>query len=537
MNGRDDIDVEEVVDALIDAFRSHAALRQMLEHRLGESLDERGGGESARLRDVTFNMVRWFKSESRLPELINGAYIDNPGNLRLQKLAAKHIVPTPYLPNYDCDIFVSAAEDVSLEWLSPFLNDLKTRTIRRLKRQVVVGHTGRGEDAHRASAEEGCAKAAILIAVVSPGYLTSECCRRELESFLGANPEPCAERLNAIEHLQVERASWPAPLRRMRSHDFTAGAKHLYYRYMDDLVEDVEGVLDALKDGRGGIATAAGPRVFLGEVTPDLRATRQDLERYLTREGTVVLPDSWYPADEAAFRKEVEEDLARCEVFVQLLGTAKAAPGMDLPADFLRLQHSSAEALGKTILQWRREGLSVEGIADAGHRALLEGRNVRAESLEVFKRAVKEAVFPKEEDEPPYIGPFIFVNTDVVDRAWVRDVVSRVVADERLAEKNFGYLLPLHQGQPDRVRSFFDSCLKYCHAMLIIYGSAEPNWVLKQLTYCRKKLPERDEPLRALALYDGPPPEKEVLEMFIPDLTILNCRKDEAKLVEFLERL
>jgi len=50
---------------------------------------------------------------------------------------------------------------------------------------------------------------------------------------------------------------------------------------------------------------------------------------------------------------------------------------------------------------------------------------------------------------------------------------------------------------------------------------------------------KRDEPLKALAIYEGPPEEKEPLGVDLPGLQILNCRKclDENQLRDFLSTL
>jgi hypothetical protein len=72
-----------------------------------------------------------------------------------------------------------------------------------------------------------------------------------------------------------------------------------------------------------------------------------------------------------------------------------------------------------------------------------------------------------------------------------------------------------------------------------VYGAVPYTWVHLQLLHCYKFMKLRPQPLKALAVYEGPPEEKEDLRVKLPGMRILNCRKglDENLLREFLTTL
>ena len=78
-------------------------------------------------------------------------------------------------------------------------------------------------------------------------------------------------------------------------------------------------------------------------------------------------------------------ELARAAIFVQLLSglTGKRLPGASCTA--AGLQHECAVARGVPVLQWHSRGLDTAGVAQADHRALLQGPSVIVADLQEFK--------------------------------------------------------------------------------------------------------------------------------------------------------
>jgi hypothetical protein len=84
-----------------------------------------------------------------------------------------------------------------------------------------------------------------------------------------------------------------------------------------------------------------------------------------------------------------------------------------------------------------------------------------------------------------------------------------------------------------------EESLKACDGLVLIYGTSEPSWVRDQLRQGRKLLSQRKDPLAALAIYVGPPPQKKELAVAMPDLITLDGRAgvNPDTLRQFIERL
>ncbi len=83
--------VQEISDAILNAYGSVAALRMMVRIELDEILDEIAGGES--LRIVTFNLITWAERSGRVEDLVRGAARYNPGNQALRQLVREWSQP------------------------------------------------------------------------------------------------------------------------------------------------------------------------------------------------------------------------------------------------------------------------------------------------------------------------------------------------------------------------------------------------------------------------------------------------------------
>ena len=72
----------------------------------------------------------------------------------------------------------------------------------------------------------------------------------------------------------------------------------------------------------------------------------------------------------------------------------------------------------------------------------------------------------------------------------------------------------------------------------MIYGQSPAGWVQQQLLNYRKLQHKRETPLRALAVFEGPPPaNKGELGISLPSLRKLVCHQglDASRIAEFIE--
>lgn len=119
--------IAQLRNALLDAYPTHAALREMVLEELNENLDAIAGGET--LRSVVFSLITWAESTGRTLELVEGAYRHNDANPALREVAAAHgVAVSPQPP-------ASAPAPTPLPAVAALILEEKEATLRMLTDQ------------------------------------------------------------------------------------------------------------------------------------------------------------------------------------------------------------------------------------------------------------------------------------------------------------------------------------------------------------------------------------------------------------------
>jgi hypothetical protein len=471
-----------------------------------------------------------------------------------------------YVLNYKNDVFVSYAHvddvplaDASKGWITTFIGCLKTRLAQKLGRSDAYSlwmdnELGSGQYISE-QLINNVRDSATLIVVFSPGYVASSWCQRERDTFLSLIRENPDRPVFIVERESVDEKEHPKELMDRKIFRFWVQERegkaprilgspcpdpsdHEYYNQIDDLSQDIVNELKRLSRVApvGTINQAFAPTshshtVFLAQVTDDLESQRNSIKRYLDQAGMRVLPAIWYSQEPKAFRACAEQDLANSDLFVQLLsGTAGKKP-VDLPQGYPKFQLELALAADKPILQWRNSTLDVATVEDEDHRAMLEATTVRAEGIEDFKLEIlKQLSEPK---PPPSKHIFVFVDMESADRLFAEQICE--ILDRYGAE----YVLPIESEDPGENRRDLEQNLTECDALIVIYGMTTNTWVRGQLREAHKTVALRQQPLRALAVLEGPPEQKAPVDMKIQNMKILDYRKgiSEIEVKKFLDSL
>jgi hypothetical protein len=462
----------------------------------------------------------------------------------------------PYVNGYQHDVFVSYAhiDNVPLGtergWITNFVAYLKNLLDKGLgcrEVDVWMDHELTGNEPFSARIESALTNSAILLVVASPSYLASQWCARERNAFLTAvsRKATAGARVFRVDLDRFEPADFPSEFRELLGYPFwaldqnrnprTLGVPVVdakrdpdYFTMLTKLRIELGKELKSLRAAQSGHAAAPeGPCVFLAEVTDDQDDQHDELDAYAKQAGLTVLPESWYPReDAAAFQQRMAADLARSKAFVQLLSDL---PGKKPPGWSSRLpvvQFEAAKRAGIPILQWRSRGLDLEKLKTVSpeHHALVTGPDVRACGIEEFKGAVVAEAMrtPKPRPTAPAgaANVMVFVNSDSSDRELALEVCHI------LGEEGYGYAMPLLEetSKPAEVREDLELNLATCNGLIVVYGNTPVTWVRRQLAQGRKILSQRDHPLDALALMVGPPAEKQEVGYQLPNMRSVDCR-------------
>jgi hypothetical protein len=446
--------------------------------------------------------------------------------------------------------------------VTTFVRDLENYVSRKLDRDATIWMDHRelsGNQPLTPAIMGALAKTTVIVVIASPRYLASQWCRLERQKFLElvSQRTSAGSRVFRVEFDKVTRLpdefkdtigyklwleNWKD--KTTRTLGFPNHREQEYWDVLNRIATHLADELTRLEsapqapdpDSYLPPANSKGS-VFLADVTDDLDSKRTGVRDYLEQAGLKVFPETWRTYDNLnAFTVATDRDLAQCSVFVQLLSEVAGKKPFNQPYGLPRLQHQRASGAGIKILQWRNNGkLQLEDISDEDHRALIDGPTVRAESIEDFKRAVVASVLPPEPNGSPSPKPskFVFISADIPDRSLAKELII-----EALEKRGISYAMLPNSNDTAITRRFMEVSLTDCDAALVIYCVSDSASVLAQVLQCRKHINQR-QPLRIIAVYDGPPPPdmRDELTFNFPNLVVLNCRTGQEALDQFLDTL
>jgi hypothetical protein len=455
---------------------------------------------------------------------------------------------------FDHEIFISYAhlDDASLiegqkGWISQLHRALEVRVSQLAGRQVRVWRDPKlqGNDLFADRLLETLPRAAVLVSVLSPRYVASEWCVRELQEFWRASERTGGAavagkiRVFKIVKTPVPLERHPAEVRDVLGYEFFtvdpesgrprelraelgADVQTRYWSKLDDLAHDIAELLELLDNGVGAGAAAAassGETVYLAASGLDLAEAREDVKRNLERRGHQVLPDRVQPVAAPDLEAAVLRDLASCRLSVHMIGKSYGFVPDGAERSVVAIQHDLAIERGGgggfERLLWIPPGLEVD---DERQRAYLRevrtdprlqaGADLLEVPLEDLKAAIHRKLEPEEEAAAPAPagagaeGPatvYLLVDRD--------DAAGAAPLEDLLYERGYEVVLPVFDGDETEIREDHEENLRTCDGVLIYYGTAHELWLRKTLRELRKCAGYgRERPLAAKAVCLAPPP-------------------------------
>lgn len=283
--------------------------------------------------------------------------------------------------SFENDVFISYAhiDDMALiegqkGWITGFHRALEIRLGQLLGRPPRIWRDPKlqGNDVFADRLVDRLPGVAILVSVVSPRYLKSDWCLRELREFIKAaantggvrighkarvfkivkTPVPLDQQVPELQHMLGYEFFTADPVTgrpKELSQTGDAEIQRLYWAKLDDLAHDLTELIETLEASGVG-AGAAGPplpegaalsiaptlpgtpqvsaaarpavekAVFLAETTYDLREKRDAIRRELQTQGLVVLPSQPLPHVKDECEQAIREALAGSFLSIHLVG-------------------------------------------------------------------------------------------------------------------------------------------------------------------------------------------------------------------------
>lgn len=414
-------------------------------------------------------------------------------------------------------------------------------------------------------------QSALIVCVLSPSYIKSEWCPKELREFhqqaamngsihlgnqsriikvlktpvsLDAHPQEL-QGLSGYEFfLWIDQA---ANRFREFGHDDGGNRDKRYWDKFEDLAQDIKELIERLGNSQQLTIKPSGKTIYLAETTSDLSEKRDGIRRELHLNGHRVLPDKPLPHDRR-LRNELNSQLAESQLSVHLVGADYGIVPEGESKSIIEIQCELASArvgiADFSQIIWMLPNLNsnderqqkfIGELSD--HLNLPRGTVLLQSKLEDLKTFIQEKLNPS--------APSLELQTAIGGNGDQRPVLVYIVCDQPdqeavkpiadcLFEKGFEpFLLP-----DDADPKMHIQYLQECDAVLVYCGNATDEWLIMKWMELRK-LPgyRRTKPITAFYLSEPQTSGKKRFrvqnDIVIPHFAAFTC--DSLK--PFIERL
>lgn len=468
-------------------------------------------------------------------------------------------------------------------WISRFHDSLDAMLSMRIGRKAVIWRDSKlaGNDVFGDEIIAQFPRTAVLLSIISPRYVESEWCTREVDEFCKAAQRSIGlsidnkSRIVKIIKSPVDRDDpLPAVMRAVLGYQFydldedntplefdpVYGAE-MAQKYHVKVAKLAWEISEVLKDlAKANLAKPKeeqpwAPTVYLAECSFDQRDVREALEAELKCHGYRVLPDRQLSRNESKYIEQVTALLAQCQLSVHLVGsTYGAVPDGPTEKSIIVLQNELATQLsrkrGLRRVIWLPEGttpkqqeqrdfvLQLQTDATAQFGADL----ITSSEPGQIKAAIHAIV--GELKTPPVIAsapearngrPLVYLICDQKDRP------DSIGLRKYLIGRGFQVEIPVFEGDAATVRKDNQEMLQRCDGVLIFYGNGGEAWKRSVGSEVRKYRRVRGDgvPFPVYTYLAGPETEAKRDLIELEESQVINCLPgfSEAAVSPFLLEL
>jgi hypothetical protein len=382
-------------------------------------------------------------------------------------------------------------------------------------------------------------KVALLVSVLSPRYLKSQWCIKELQEFCKSAEETGGirvagnkSRIFKVIKTPVPLEQQPQELKSLLSYEFYEmgqtgrpqefnrifgfESEKKYWAKLEDLAYDIYQLLETFQPMKVEEASpivnsvkSTGTTIYLAETTFDLNEARDKIRRELQQRGYIIVPGQSLPLN-PDFPGVVRENLENCKLSIHLMGQRYGIIPEGLEQSVVELQYSLAKAYKQqnsefSYLVWTPSELNVLETRQSEFIELLQDdAELLQTSLEDFKTIIQDKLNPRQASSEPRVtfeGPTqVYL---ICDR---RDLDTIEPLEEYLWSQNLEVLPSMFEGDEAEVRQYHQESLRDCDAVLIYYGQGNELWLRTKLRELQKAAGYgRTKPMLAIAVYVAGP--------------------------------
>ena len=454
---------------------------------------------------------------------------------------AAHDANDESIPMAMSDIFISYAHidnepfgEERARWVTEFAENLGKRLgmVAGDRADVWQDPRLRGNEAVWPAIEEALGDALTLVSVVSPRYISSESCQREIALFVQkwrerGTPPPDGRRkpLFKVVKTFVPRDRHPPPLRDVNGYDFyqwdeSTGrfrdfglnpdplVRRLYWTRLDDIAQDIGTLLGEIHHDP---AVPVEPiRVYVAQTTRDVREARDAIARELKDRHVEVLPVGDLPQTSDELQAAVRADLARARYSIHIVGTRDGFVPEGDSQSVVEIQYALALEVRTSGLLWFPSGLAPPGVlasASPTQDAMLatrlaptaipeNGFDFLRGTLDEVKtlllaRIAQGPVRPPVVSTSDGLGAYLVhlrSETSTVEalKTELGQRFPAVAAAVPGALSPLRFTTPMTRGTPAELRKDHESKLQQSDAVIVVCGQAPGDWVGAKLSELKK---------------------------------------------------
>lgn len=467
------------------------------------------------------------------------------------------------MSRFDYDIFVSYAHidnepiiEGESGWISEFHLILEKRLSMLLgeKPRIWRDLKLRGNDRFDDVIAEGFRNSALFVSVLSPRYVKSDYCRKEVGEFYnqslagGTIRVGGKSRMFRVVKTPVPEQENPQPLDQLLGYEFyhmdpdsqrirefsvsSPKYREKYLLLLDDLAQEIVNTLGIMRNGTLAPAGAAKEKVvYLAPTSFDLKEAYDMIKRELVEREYTVLPDAPLPIEYNALKEAVQKALERSRLSIHLIGGSFGIIPENSQKSIIYHQNEIAAAysaganLGRIIwiapdcvptdkrqqefIDYLKTDPGAQQNADLLIHSLDELKlEISAKLDELFK---PEAQTPAKTDTPP---AKIKIQESGGSPLWVylmygpHDAEAMASLEDTLWDENFEVRTPLldESAGDTEIREEHEENLRLCDAFIIYYGGSKERWVRKILNDLKKiRGLGREKKILSKIIIIGPP--------------------------------
>lgn len=415
---------------------------------------------------------------------------------------------------------------------------------------------------------------ALLVSILSPRYIKSEWCTREVNEFIKACQSNIGlrvknkSRIFKVIKTPVNIEEHPEPIKGLLGYEFFKidpqsgrpiefnkmfGTENevAYWSKLNDVAHDITELLKSLKSESTSSLSkdvAVDPEkklsVYLAETSYDLNEYRENIKRELQEHNVVIYPDRSLPLVSGEFKDVVKQMAEKCDLSVHIIGNNYGIVPEGTDKSTVALQNETITALSKNLkisrLFWIPPDLAPEDPRQVkfideiqNSTEIQNGADILECSLEDLKytihkylKDIKEARMKPALVDPPDVKSSI--SPDLPKMIYLicdqQDLEHTGELEDILFDQGFEVILPVFDGDESQIRLDHQENLKSCDAVLLYYGAGNELWMRSKIRELIKIAGYgREEPLEVKGVILAGPEEEYKKRIRAHDTMIIDC--------------